>query len=134
METEREFFTQNAAANAAIQCGARMELWQAWTSSITSGERMCDAIRALIHGTIELPHSGSGGGSGNFTREQRFAIRDAWRAFLKQHQESISRGERVTLGDPETIAGITGLNFRPDQPAVTINFDDGTKWPSLPEK
>jgi hypothetical protein len=134
LETERESFTQDAAANAAIQCGAHMELWQAWTSSITSEKRMYEAIRALINGTIELPHSSSGGGSSNFTREQRFAIRDAWRAFLKQHQESISRGGRVPLIDPETIAGITGLNFHPDDPAVSIHFDDGTKWPSLPEK
>lgn len=131
VETEREMFTQDAASHAAVACGARMELWQAWTTTIPHKKRMIESIQALVKGTIDLPHSRQGGGNSNFTRDERFAIREAWSDFLKQHQEPITRGERIKLTDPEIIARLTGMNFQPDQPAVTIGFDDGSRWPTL---
>jgi hypothetical protein len=129
VETVHENFVQAAAHQAAVACGVRIELWQAWASVITDQERMCDAIRALIEGTIELPPSGGSGGNSNFTRDQRFVIRDAWLTFLHQHQAQLTLSQPVKLTDPEIIAGLTGLNFHPDQPAVEIHLKDGSDWP-----
>ena len=90
---------------------------------------MFDALGKLITGTIDLPPSGGASGNSNFTREQRFAIRDAWRGFLQQHQAALARGEHIGLTDAAVIAALTGMNFSPDSPAVEIQFKDGGQWP-----
>ncbi|MFA6285740.1 MAG: hypothetical protein WC661_00045 [Opitutaceae bacterium] len=134
VEMANETFLQNAAHDAAVACGAKMELWQAWATVIPYQDRTVRALSALILGTIELPPSNGYGSGGNFTRDQFFAIRDAWRAFLSLHQADLSAGKRIALTDPETIAGLTGMKLRPGQPVVEISFRDGTRWPPRPKK
>ncbi len=129
VEQATEQFLEYAAKDAALACGARMELWQAFATVIPDNKRMVNAIRSLIEGTIELPSSNGSGGNRNFTRDQRFEIRNAWRAFLAANQDTLSAGQRVKLTDPETIAALTGMNFHPNQPAVELSFRDGTRWP-----
>ncbi|HSI09255.1 MAG: hypothetical protein ACAH89_05190 [Rariglobus sp.] len=134
VETAPESFLQNAAVNAARECGARYELWQALAAVIPNEKQMVYALSTLVEGTVDLPKSRGGGGNSGFTRDQRFAIRDAWRTFLARNQEALAAGKRVPLTDSETIEALVGLNFRPDSPAVEVRFPDGTAWPPRPKK
>lgn len=133
VETAQENFLQYAAVDAAFECGARYELWQALAAVIPNQDRMVYVIGRLVEGTIELPESKSGGGNSNFNRDQRFVIRDAWRAFLELQHEPLSAGNRVRLTDPVVIAALTGMNLRPEDPVVERNQSDGTRWPPRPK-
>lgn len=130
VELATERFLQSAAHDAALACGARMELWQAWATVIPDRSRRTNAVGYLIEGTIELPTSNGSSGN-NFTRDQYFEIRNAWRAFLTANQDTINAGQRVQLTDPKTIAALTGMNFQPNQPAVRLHFRDGSHWPEI---
>lgn len=134
LETAHENFLQYSAHDAAVACGARWDLWQAWISLIPYQDHMCHAIRTLIDGTVELPAASNSSGNSNFNRDQRFAIRNAWRDFLQKHQQQLSSGKRIQEIDPATIAALTGLDFSPDSPAVEIRFKDDTVWPPKPQK
>lgn len=130
VETTHETFVQSAASSSAQALGARVELWDAWCEVISDQEFMCSALRELVQGTLDLSTNGSGGNS-NFTREQRFAIRDAWRAFLAKNRDRLARGERIPLNDPSVTLALTGSDFDPESPAIRMNLKDGTQWPLL---
>lgn len=134
VELEHESFLQGSAYQAALECGARLELWQALAGAIPEKECMHMAISSLIRGTLHLPESNGSGGNTNFTREQRFAIRDAWRVFLQQHQKQLAAGDKVPPPDAATAAKLTGMNFQPGRPAAEINLKDGSRWPPRPKK
>lgn len=134
VELEHESFLQGSAYQAALECDARLELWKALAGAIPDKECMHTAISSLIRGTIHLPESNGSGGSTNYTREQRFAIRDAWRVFLQQHQKQLAAGEKVSPPDAATAARLTGMNFQPGHPAAEINLKDGSRWPPRPKK
>lgn len=134
LEIAHENFLQYAAHDAAVACGARWDLWQAWISLIPYQDHMCHAVRTLIDGTVELPAASNSSGNSNFNRDQRFAIRNAWRDFLQKHQQQLSSGKRIQEIDPATIAALTGLDFSPDSPVVEIRFKDDTFWPPKPQK
>lgn len=134
VELEHESFLQGSAYQAALECGARLELWQALAGAIPDKECMHMAISSLIRGTIHLPESNGSGGNTNYTREQRFAIRDAWRVFLQQHQKQLAAGDKVPPPDAATAARLTGMNFQPGRPAAEINLKDGSYWPPRPKK
>jgi len=101
---------------------------------IANQDRLCDAVRALMLGTIELDSGGGGSGNSNFTREQRFCIRDAWRAFLQQLRKQLAVGNKVPPPDAATTAVLTGTCFQPDSPAAVITLKDGSRWPPRPQK
>lgn len=130
VESTHETFVQAAASSSAQALGARIELWDAWCEVITDQDFMYSAIGQLASGTLDLS-SNSGGGSSNFTREQRFAIRDAWRAFLTKNRERLTRGERIPLNDPSVIPALTGSDIDPQNPALRMTLKDGTQWPAL---
>jgi HEAT repeat protein len=134
VETMHATFVQSAAHDAAFALGARVELWAAWCEVITDKDKMYDAVSHLLLGAIDLPPSSGGGGNSNFTREQRFAIRDAWRGFLAKHRAILGKGGRVPMDDPSITPLLIGANFNPDQPAVEIHLKDGTSWPPRPRK
>ncbi|WP_395749706.1 hypothetical protein [Prosthecobacter sp.] len=134
VELEHESFLQGAAHHAALACGGRLPLWQAWAGAIPDKECMHTAISSLIRGTVSLPASSGSGGSTNYTREQRFSIRDAWLAFLQQHQKTLAAGEKVPPPDAATAARLSGANFQPNHPAAEINLTDGTRWPPRSKK
>lgn len=129
VETMHESFVQYAARDAAQACGARLVLWEALASTIPFPERLSDAVGVLVSGTIQLPPSDGSSGNSNFTREQRFAIRDAWRAFLQKHRDELAAGKKVDPPGDLTTAKLTGMNFRPGEPLIEIHFTDGTSWP-----
>ncbi len=131
VETTHETFLQAAASSSAQALGARMELWTAWSEVITDQDFMYDALCQLAKGTLDF-ESNSGGGNSNFTRDQRFAIRDAWRAFLAKNRDRLARGERVPLDDPSVTPDLTGSDIDPLNPAVTMNLKDGGQWPPPP--
>ena len=83
---------------------------------------------------FSLANFTKGGWSGNsgLTRDQRFLLRDAWREFLRDHQETLAAGRRVPLTDPALAARLTGLVFQPNSPVVEIPLQDGTRWPPRP--
>ncbi|WP_338287093.1 HEAT repeat domain-containing protein [Luteolibacter sp. LG18] len=82
VETTHETFVQSAASSSAQALGARVELWEAWCEVITDQDFMSEALTQLALGPLHLPSKSSSGNS-NFTREQRFAIRNAWRKFVR---------------------------------------------------
>jgi hypothetical protein len=129
IELEHENFLQSAAHEAALACGGRLELWEAWAGVIPDQDRMYEAVRCLMLGTLQMEVVGGGGGNSNFTREQRFAIRDAWRAFLRTNEKQLTAGKKVTLPDAATAAALTGGHFKPDQPVTQFTLKDGTQWP-----
>ena len=131
LETVHERFVQNAADNALAQLGARMERWTAWSEVIPDEPVMVEALTQLILGTLALPKSHASVGNSNFTRTERFAIRDAWRAFLKKNHDRLEAGARIAPSDPSVTPLLTGAKFHPDQPAVVIEFGDGTSWPPV---
>jgi hypothetical protein len=134
VEIGTESFLQRAAIYGAWACGARMPLWEALATSIADEDRMVDVLRELIVQTIDLPTSTGGGGNSNFTRDQRFAIRAAWRSFLQKHRTQLAAGKKVSPPDTATTAALVGANFDPQSPAVTIRFKDGTEWPPKRKK
>jgi hypothetical protein len=134
VELQHETFLQNSAHQAALNCGARLKLWEAWASVITNQDRMVTAIGTLIHGTIELKPSSGSSGSSNFTRDQRFAIRDAWRSFLQKHQKSLVAGKKIAPPVLSITSSLTGADLRPGNPAITISLKDGSVWPPQPTK
>lgn len=134
IELEHENFLQSAAHEAALACGGRLELWEAWAGVIPNQDRMYEAVRFLMLGTIQMEVVGGGGGNSNFTREQRFAIRDAWRAFLQKHEPELAEGRKVPLPDAATAAALAGGNFKPYQPVTRFTLKDGTQWPPRLEK
>ncbi len=129
IETVFDSFVHHAAEGAAKACGARMELWEALASTIVDQDLMCDAISSLIKGTIELPTSSGGGGNSGYTREQRFALRDAWRGFLQLHRKQLAAGLKIKPPSAATAAALTGANFCPESPVAEIHFKDGSRWP-----
>ena len=131
LETVDETFVRNAANNALAELGGRMERLQAWCEVIPNEDAMFDAIGELIRGTIVLPKSSGASGNSNFSREERFAIRDAWRAFLAKHHDLLAGGGRIPPDDASVTPLLTGGQFHPDNPAVVIRFADGTDWPQV---
>lgn len=129
IELEHERHLQSTAFWAAKACGGGLELWEAWAAVITDRECMCDAISSLMQGTLQLEAGGGSSEDSDFSREQRFAIRDAWRAFLKKHAKELAAGNKVPPPDAETAAQLTGANFHPGLPAVRIRLKDGSLWP-----
>ncbi len=130
IETCHESFLQRAARDAAQACGARLKLWEALASTIIDKDRMCDAVRQLVLGTIDLPPSNGSSGNSNFTREQSFAIRDAWRTFLQKHRDELAAGKKVPPPGAVAAAALTGGNFDKNSPVTRIDFKDGTCWPT----
>lgn len=55
--------------------------------------------------------TGSMGGNSQSTRKERFAIREAWRAFLMKHRGLLQEGKRVPLNDPSITPALTGSGF-----------------------
>ncbi|MFN0126487.1 MAG: HEAT repeat domain-containing protein [Verrucomicrobiales bacterium] len=131
VESIHETFVQAAAHEAAVALGAKLPLWEAWTEVVTDQSCMVRALQHLCIGTLEIPGDGSMGGNSHSTREERFAIRDAWRAFLMKHRERLDEGKRVPLNDPFITPALTGSGFasRPAGHAVTFSLSDGTQWP-----
>ena len=130
VETTHETFVQSAASSSAFALGARVELWNAWCEVITDQEFMSEAIRQLALGTLDIT-SGSSGGNSNFTREERFAIRDAWRDFIRKNSERLARGERVPTDDPTVSPALTGCDINPQDPAVRFHLPGDKHWPPL---
>ncbi|MGV3658933.1 MAG: hypothetical protein ACO1TE_02080 [Prosthecobacter sp.] len=128
VELFHESFLQRSAHEAALACGARLELWEAWANVITDKERMYEAVRALIEGTLDLPGT-NGSGNSNFTRDQRFVIREAWNEFLRQHSQQFSKGGKVPPPDGALAAKLTGAGFSPERPVTAVDFKDGSRWP-----
>ncbi|MFO1483359.1 MAG: hypothetical protein U1F71_08390 [Verrucomicrobiaceae bacterium] len=133
VETAHENFLNHAARNAAFNCGARMELWEALASTLVVGGLMSDALHELVVCTIELPYSGSAGGNG-CSREQSFLIRDAWWAFLQKHRKAFAEGRKIAPPDAATTAALTGAIFDAEHPAVEFKLKDGTRWPPIPPR
>ncbi|WP_367872867.1 HEAT repeat domain-containing protein [Luteolibacter sp. Populi] len=131
VETTHQSSVQSAASSAAQALGARVELWEAWYEVITDQESMYEALTELAFGTLEIP-SRSGGGNRNFTLEQRFAIRDAWREFIRKNHDRLARGERLPTGDPTVSNSLTGSNFNASDPAIRFRLPDGKSWPEPP--
>ena len=129
VETVHDRWVQRSAHDAVIALGGRTELWAAWCEAITDQDCMHEAVASLISGTIELPESKGAGGNSNFTREQRFAIRDAWRAFLAKHHDTLADGRCVPKDDSSVTPILTGSNFNPDNPVAALHLKDGTSWP-----
>lgn len=134
IELEHERNLQSTAFWAAKACGGGLELWEAWAAVITDQDCMCDAISSLMQGTLQLEADGGSNTSSDFSREQRFAIRDAWRAFLKRHAKELAAGKRVPPPDAETAAQLTGANLQAGLPAVRISLKDGSLWPPMAGK
>jgi hypothetical protein len=107
-----------------------VQLWNAWCEVVTDQDFMSDALRQLALGTIDIK-SGSSGGNSNFTREERFAIRDAWREFIRKNGERLARGERVPTDDPSVSLALTGSDISPQNPAVRFQLADDKHWPPL---
>ncbi len=131
VETTHETFVQSAASSAAQTLGARVELWEAWCEVITDQDFMYSALSQLALGTLDIS-SGSYGGNSNFTREQRFAIRDAWREFIRKNHALLARGERLPTSDPSVTPSLTGSNFNAGDPAVRFTLSNGKTWPPAP--
>lgn len=131
VETTRETFLLSSASSAAQALGARVELWEAWCEVITDQDFMYEALSQLAQGTLDIS-SGSGSGNSNFTRDQRFAIRDAWREFIRKNRDRLAKGERLPLNDPTVTKALTGSDFNARDPAVRFNLADGKSWPPAP--
>lgn len=131
VEATHETFVQSAASSAAQALGARVELWESWCEVISDQDFMSEALRQLALGTLDIT-SGSSSGNSNFTREQRFAIRDAWREFIRKNHDRLARGERVPTGDPSVSNSLTGSDFNASDPAVRFLLSDGKSWPPAP--
>ncbi len=131
VETTHETFVQSAASSSAHALGARVELWNAWCEVITDQDFMSEAVRQLALGTLDIS-SGSSGGNSNFTRGQRFAIRDAWRDFIRKNSKRLARGERVPTDDPSVTLSLTGSDFDAQNPAVRFELPGGKHWPPVP--
>lgn len=133
VETAQEGFLYRSAVQAAIACGGRLELWHALANTLPDDSRLTESLGTLITATIDLPKSsGSSSGFGEkaLGLSERQAIRDAWHTFLDRHRMTLSEGKRIKLTDAGTIAELTGMNFRPNAPAIQIHFSDGTRWPA----
>ncbi|MEO5915470.1 MAG: HEAT repeat domain-containing protein [Luteolibacter sp.] len=130
VETTHETFVQSAASSSAFALGARVELWNAWCEVITDQDFMSEALRQLALGTIDLT-SGSSSGNSNFTREERFAIRDAWRNFIRKNSGRLARGERISADDPSVSPALTGCDIHAQDPAVRFQLPGGKQWPTL---
>lgn len=128
LELHQDSFLQQAAHEAALACGARMELWEAWASTIPAQERLHEAVRALITGTLAVGGT-NGSGNSNFTRDQRFQIRDAWRAFLHEHRRQISQGRKIPPPGGKVARMLTGAAFNDASPVTAVDFPDGSRWP-----
>lgn len=133
VETAHESYLNRAARNAAIHCGAKMEVWEALASTIVVADLSSDALHDLVVGTIELPFSGSAGANG-CSLEQSFAIRDAWRAFLRKHRKTLAAGKKIVPSDAATTAALTGAIFDAEHPAVEFKLKDGARWPPMPPR
>ena len=131
VETTHETFVQSAASASAHALGARVDLWNAWCEVITDQDFMSEAVRQLAMGTLDIS-SGSSGGNSNFTLGERFAIRDAWRDFIRKNHDRLARGERLPTGDPSVTPLLTASNFNPGDPAIRFHLSDGKHWPPTP--
>ena len=131
VETTHESFVLSAASDAARALGARTELWNAWCEVIADQDFMFQALRELALGTLDLP-TGSSNGNSNFTRGQRFAIRDAWHHFLEENHDRLAKGERLPPDDPTVTPVMTGSDIDPQNPAIRIPLKDGRTWPQNP--
>ena len=130
VESTHESFILSAASSSAFALGARVELWNAWCEVITDQEFMSTAIRQLAKGTLDIT-SGSSSGNSNFTREQCFAIRDAWRDFIRKNRSRLAHSERIATDDPTVSPTLTGCDINPQNPAVQFQLSGDKHWPPL---
>lgn len=120
-----------AAVDAAIHCGARLDLWRVVAGNIVEKQLLVDSVRSLVVNLLDLaPGSGSSGNS-NFSREERFQMREAWLAFLKKHEPTIAKGKRIPLPDSATANRLLGGKAEADQPVVSLQLRGGGRWPEL---
>ncbi len=110
--------------------GARVELWNAWCEVITAQEFMSTAIRQLAKGILDITSRSSSGNS-NFTRGQRFAIRDAWRDFIRKNRSRLAHSERIATDASTVSRTLTGCDINPQNPAVQFQLSGDKHWPPL---
>lgn len=130
VETDRVERVHVVAMDAAKACGAHMELWRAAAATLVHKDQLVDSMHALVSGTINLPLAGGHGGNSNFTREQRFQMRDAWIDFLQQHEKTLANGTKLPPPDLETTARLTGMNFEGGRSVVDYQLKGGERWPT----
>lgn len=130
VETDRSKPVYAAAIEAAKACGARMELWRVIAETMVVKELLADAAHALVSGTIALPEYHGRGSNSSFSREQRFQMREAWRAFLQKHQETLTAGGKVPVPEPAEAAPLTGMQFDSQKPVWEYSLKDGSRWPA----
>jgi len=134
VETMHESFLSRSAIAAARACGARRALLDALAASIVVQERMVDMVAELAKMTLDLPMGNGWGGSSYSDREQRFAVRDAWRSFLQKHAADFAKGHKVPPPSGKEMAELTGMNFQPDNPVIRLQLQDGSRWPPEPKE
>ena len=117
-----------AASDAAWKLGARTQLWEAWARRITDQKLMCDALTVLMR-VVDRKRQ-SGGGNSNLSRDERFALRDAWLKFLAKHHDRLESGKLFAIDDPALTTDLAGRQaVERDAPAISINLDNGGRWP-----
>lgn len=129
VEGIHESFVQGAAHDAAVKLGGGIELWEAWCEVIPDQERVSVALQRLFVGTIALPTSGVMSGTGNFSRDQRFRIRQTWREFLTKHRALLAGGGQVPESDPTVLPLIGAMDLGSGGFVVSLGLKDGTYWP-----
>jgi hypothetical protein len=129
IEMDRVERVHEAAIKAAEACHGGMVLLHAVAQTIIVKDHLVSSVKTLVRGTIELPPITSSGGSSNFTTDQRFHIRAAWRDFLAKHESELVEGRKMPMPDVETLKKLTGADNTKDSSVVDYSFKDGSRWP-----
>jgi hypothetical protein len=118
----------DSVAKALQALGGQMEMLDAWAQRVTDPDTGTHAATRLCFETIDLPIGGSSTMGVQSTDEQRAAMREAWKTFLKKNRALLASGKRVPRDDPSITPALTGLDFS-KTPVISIHLKDNTEWP-----
>jgi len=121
IQTENEPWLMRSAMQNALLLGGGVDALNACADRLGDEELSAIALDSLQSVLSGLPNCSSG--RTDLTREERLALRDAWKAFLRDHEIKFRQGKKIPIGDPAIKAELFGR-------ARSFQFPNGTSWPN----
>jgi len=106
VQTENEEWLLRAAGSAGLQLGGNYEFWNVWADRLADENLFAIALDNLSASLEGL----SGGTSGNtdLSREERLALKAAWKKFLSDHETELREGKKFKYTDPAVSPALFG--------------------------
>ncbi len=106
VQTENEEWLLRAAGSAGLQLGGGYDFLEAWSDRLVDENLYDIALDNLSTALDGL--SGGTSGRTDLTREERLALKAAWKKFLSAHETELRQGKKFKYTDPAVSPALFG--------------------------